>query len=97
MLTKKYQAVRERSRILEDVLMQNKYAVYEEALAEELIPAMGCTEPIAVAYAAAAAHNTLGELPDKVLVEASGSMIKNVKSVIVPKTLRALLYRIPTR
>ena len=41
MLTKKYQAVRERSRILEDVLMQNKYAVYEEALAEELIPAMG--------------------------------------------------------
>lgn len=37
---------------------------------------MGCTEPIAVAYAAAAARNTLGELPDKVLVEASGSMIK---------------------
>ena len=47
---------------------------------------MGCTEPIAVAYAAAAARNTLGELPDKVLVEASGSMIKNVKSVIVPNT-----------
>ena len=55
-------------------------------LREELIPAMGCTEPIAVAYAAAAARNTLGELPDKVLVEASGSMIKNVKSVIVPNT-----------
>ena len=33
--------------------MQNKYAVYEEALAEELIPAMGCTEPIAIAYCAA--------------------------------------------
>ena len=45
MLPEKYQAVRERSRILEDVLMQNKYAVYEEALAEELIPAMGLTSP----------------------------------------------------
>mgnify|MGYP006965600377 CR=1 FL=1 len=59
-----------------------RYQAYIDILREELIPAMGCTEPIAVAYAAAAARNTLGELPDKVLVEASGSMIKNVKSVI---------------
>ena len=63
-----------------------RYQAYIDILREELIPAMGCTEPIAVAYAAAAARNTLGELPDKVLVEASGSMIKNVKSVIVPNT-----------
>ena len=47
---------------------------------------MGCTEPIAVAYAAAVARQTLGELPDRVRVGASGSMIKNVKSVIVPNT-----------
>ena len=63
-----------------------RYQAYIDILREELLPAMGCTEPIAVAYAAAAARNTLGELPDKVLVEASGSMIKNVKSVIVPNT-----------
>ena len=62
-----------------------RYQAYIDILREELIPAMGCTEPIAVAYAAAAARNTLGELPDKVLVEASGSMIKNVKSVIVDR------------
>lgn len=49
-----------------------RYQAYIDILREELIPAMGCTEPIAVAYAAAAARNTLGELPDKVLVEASG-------------------------
>ena len=48
-----------------------RYQAYIDILREELIPAMGCTEPIAVAYAAAAARNTLGELPDKVLVEAS--------------------------
>lgn len=55
-------------------------------LEEELVPAMGCTEPIALAYAAATARNILEELPDRVLVEASGSIIKNVKSVIVPNT-----------
>ena len=63
-----------------------RYQAYIQILKEELIPAMGCTEPIAVAYAAATARQTLGEQPDRVLVEASGSMIKNVKSVIVPNT-----------
>ena len=63
-----------------------RYQAYLQILKEELIPAMGCTEPIAVAYAAAVARQTLGELPDRVQVGASGSMIKNVKSVIVPNT-----------
>lgn len=57
------------------------------SMKEELIPAMGCTEPIALAYAGAVAKKTLGEQPDKVKVEASGSIIKNVKSVIVPNTV----------
>ena len=47
---------------------------------------MGCTEPIALAYASAKAREVLGALPDKVVIEASGSIIKNVKSVIVPNT-----------
>ena len=63
-----------------------RYSAYIAILREELIPAMGCTEPIALAYAAAKAREVLGELPDRVLVEASGSIIKNVKSVIVPNT-----------
>ncbi len=63
-----------------------KYGAYVSILEEELVPAMGCTEPIALAYAAATARNILEELPDRVLVEASGSIIKNVKSVIVPNT-----------
>lgn len=63
-----------------------KYGAYVQILKEELVPAMGCTEPIALAYAAAAARKTLGEMPDKAVVAASGSIIKNVKSVIVPNT-----------
>ena len=63
-----------------------KYQAYIQILKEELIPAMGCTEPIALAYAAAVARKVLGQLPERVLVEASGSIIKNVKSVIVPNT-----------
>ena len=63
-----------------------KYAAYVQILKEELVPAMGCTEPIALAFAAAKAREVLGTLPEKVLVEASGSIIKNVKSVIVPNT-----------
>ena len=55
-------------------------------LKEELVPAMGCTEPIALAYAAAKAREVLGALPQQVKIEASGSIIKNVKSVIVPNT-----------
>ncbi|WP_312427752.1 L-cysteine desulfidase family protein [Lacrimispora sp.] len=64
----------------------NKYRAYVQILKEELLSAMGCTEPIALAYAAAVARNALGQMPDKVVVAASGSIIKNVKSVIVPNT-----------
>lgn len=63
-----------------------KYGAYVQILKEELIPAMGCTEPIALAYAAAVARKTLGAIPDRVVIGASGSIIKNVKSVIVPNT-----------
>ena len=63
-----------------------KYGVYVNILREELVPAMGCTEPIALAYAAATARKVLGELPDRVVIGARGSIIKNVKSVIVPNT-----------
>ena len=63
-----------------------KYAAYLQILEEELVPAMGCTEPIAIAYGAAKGRELLGALPDEVLVEASGNIIKNVKSVVVPNT-----------
>ena len=69
--------------------MENKKAVmkaYEEILKRELVPAMGCTEPIALAYCAAKARALLGVLPERVVVFASGNIIKNVKSVIVPNT-----------
>lgn len=65
-----------------------KYIAYVQILKEELVPAMGCTEPIALAYAAAVAREVLGDLPDRVEIGASGSIIKNVKSVIVPNTDR---------
>ena len=63
-----------------------RYSAYVQILKEELIPAMGCTEPIALAYGAAAARELLGGMPERVEVAASGSIIKNVKSVIVPNT-----------
>ena len=59
---------------------------YINILREELIPATGCTEPIAIAYAAAKLRETLGQVPEKILAEVSGNIIKNVKSVIVPNT-----------
>lgn len=59
---------------------------YIKVLVDELQPAMGCTEPIAIAYAAALAKRTLGDFPQSVEIEASGSIIKNVKSVVVPNT-----------
>ena len=62
------------------------YKQYVQILQEELLPAMGCTEPIAIAYAAAKARETLGKTPQRALVEASGNIIKNVKSVVVPNT-----------
>jgi len=63
-----------------------RYTAYLDILGEELVPAMGCTEPIAIAYAAAKARQTLGQLPDKVVIQASDNIIKNVKSVVVPNT-----------
>ncbi|MEY8429859.1 L-serine ammonia-lyase, iron-sulfur-dependent, subunit alpha [Lachnospiraceae bacterium 48-42] len=64
----------------------NIYQIYVQILKEELVTAMGCTEPIAISYAAAKARTVLGELPEKIVVKASGSIIKNVKSVVVPNT-----------
>lgn len=64
----------------------NIYQIYVQILKEELVTAMGCTEPIAISYAAARAREVLGELPEKIVVKASGSIIKNVKSVVVPNT-----------
>ena len=62
------------------------YQQYLDILTEELRPAMGCTEPIALAYAGAKARQVLGKQPDKVRLFVSGNIIKNVKSVVVPNT-----------
>lgn len=59
---------------------------YVKLLREELVPAFGCTEPIAIAYALSYARDILGVLPTKVEVEVSGNIIKNVKSVTIPNT-----------
>ena len=68
------------------VLHDEQYEAYIQILKEELIPAFGCTEPIALAYAASIARQELGKNPSQVRVEVSGNIIKNVKSVIVPNT-----------
>ena len=65
---------------------QKIYDAYVKILREELVPAMGCTEPISVAYAAALARETLGVLPETVDIRVSANIIKNVKSVVVPHT-----------
>jgi len=62
------------------------YQAYVRLLEQELVPAMGCTEPIAVAYAAAVAARELPVLPETVGISVSANIIKNVKSVIVPNT-----------
>ena len=62
------------------------YDSYIKILEEELIPAMGCTEPIAVALAAAKAREALGLTPERCRIEVSGNIIKNVKAVTVPNT-----------
>ena len=62
------------------------YKTYVEILKRELVRAMGCTEPIAIAYCAAVARKALGTLPSEIDVAASGNITKNVKSVIVPNT-----------
>lgn len=62
------------------------YKNFVQILKEELVPAMGCTEPIAIAYCAAKARKALGMLPDEIIIKVSGNIVKNVKSVVVPNT-----------
>ena len=62
------------------------YDAYCAILKKELIPAMGCTEPIAIAYASAIARAALRAVPESVRVDVSGNVIKNVKSVFIPHT-----------
>lgn len=64
----------------------NHYETYLQILRAELVPALGCTEPIAIAYAAAVARRVLGEMPKRIIAACSSNIIKNVKSVIVPTT-----------
>ena len=68
------------------MLSKEIFSTYQAILIEELQPAMGCTEPIAIAYAAALMRDALGDLPTSVEIALSGNIIKNVKSVIVPAT-----------
>ena len=65
---------------------QHTYNEYLAILREEIVPALGCTEPIAIAYASAKARSVLGRLPEHITVKCSGNIIKNVKAVIVPTT-----------
>jgi len=69
---------------MSNTLSKENYASITELLAEELVPAMGCTEPIAIAYAAAKARDVLGAFPESADIRVSGSIIKNAKSVVVP-------------
>jgi len=64
----------------------DQHSAYINILHEELMPAMGCTEPIAIAYAAAMAKKVLDKMPERIVIEASDNIIKNVKSVVVPNT-----------
>ena len=63
-----------------------QYANYLDILKKELIPALGCTEPIAVAYASAKAVQVLGEFPESILIRCSGNIIKNAKGAAVPNS-----------
>lgn len=65
---------------------KQQYLNYVKILKKELIPAMGCTEPIAIALAAAQARKVLGSMPDRMVAHCSGNIIKNVKGVIVPNS-----------
>ncbi len=65
-------------------MTDNLYNTYLDILKHELQPALGCTEPIAIAYAAAKAREALGDMPQSIAVSCSGNIIKNVKGVIVP-------------
>lgn len=65
---------------------EKQYKSFIDVLKSELVPAAGCTEPIAIAFAAARGRKVLGSIPDRVDITVSGNIIKNVKSVIVPNT-----------
>ena len=58
-----------------------KYQTYIQILKEELVPAMGCTELIALSYCASKAHDILNKMPERCLVEVSGNIIKNVNKI----------------
>lgn len=68
------------------MLTKEKELAYRAILKEELVPATGCTEPIALAYGAARLRDLLGARPERMRAELSGNIIKNVKSVVVPNT-----------
>lgn len=67
-------------------MREKRYKDYLQILSEELVPAMGCTEPIAIAYAAAKAKEVLGKKPEKIIAKCSGNIIKNAMCVTVPNT-----------
>ena len=68
------------------MLTAEKKMAYLSILREELVPATGCTEPIALAYASARLRDILGTNPERIRAEVSGNIIKNVKSVVVPNS-----------
>lgn len=68
------------------MLDREKYETYVQILTRELVPALGCTEPIAIALAAAQARKALGEVPERIQARCSGNIIKNAKGVVVPTT-----------
>lgn len=68
------------------MLEQKIYDTYTELLHSELITAMGCTEPIAIAYAGALARRVLGQEPEHLHLACSGNIVKNVKGVTVPNS-----------
>jgi L-cysteine desulfidase len=70
----------------ENIMEKEYFSVFTQILEDELVPALGCTEPIAIAFAAAKARDVLGVMPDRMIASCSGNIIKNVKSVIVPST-----------
>ena len=68
------------------MITEQRIDYYVGILKDELVPAMGCTEPIAIAYASAKARATLGSFPTSCEIAVSGNIIKNAKSVVVPHT-----------
>jgi len=68
------------------MLKKGDYKNIIDILEEELVPAAGCTEPIAIAYGAAIARKILGSFPENIIVKCSGNLIKNVKGVVVPNS-----------